>query len=176
MAKASPKKIPTSRSSKKALKKSRAAAAPASRAKPKAAKSLKTRKGAPSAKSTRTSFSKSAKTSDSAKTKISSVKNLSLKSPEPKTLGKPVKLHEVVSEFSIATTSHEDLSLSSLRGKKVVLYFYPKDSTPGCTTEGIEFNKLLPQFKKSNAEVFGVSRDNLKSHDKFRAKYEFQFD
>jgi peroxiredoxin Q/BCP len=56
-----------------------------------------------------------------------------------------------------------------------VLYFYPKDSTPGCTTQGIEFNELLSQFKKQNTEVYGISRDSLKSHDKFICKYDFKF-
>ena len=67
-------------------------------------------------------------------------------------------------------------SLSELKGKKVVLYFYPKDNTPGCTTEGIEFNELLSQFKKANTIVFGISRDSLKSHDKFITKYDFKLE
>jgi peroxiredoxin Q/BCP len=75
----------------------------------------------------------------------------------------------------VPSSDGETFSLSEKKGKKIVLYFYPKDSTPGCTTEGIEFNELLPQFKKLNAEVYGVSRDSLKSHDKFICKYDFKF-
>ena len=60
-------------------------------------------------------------------------------------------------------------------GHWLALYFYPKDSTPGCTTEGVEFNALLPKFKRAGAVVLGVSRDSLKSHDNFRAKQGFRF-
>jgi peroxiredoxin Q/BCP len=87
-----------------------------------------------------------------------------------------MKLNEAVPEFKIPTTYAGDLSLNSLKGKKVVLYFYPKDNTPGCTTEGIEFNQLLPEFKKANVEVFGISRDSVKSHDNFICKYDFKFE
>lgn len=62
-----------------------------------------------------------------------------------------------------------------LLGKSWVLYFYPKDSTPGCTTEGIDFNALYDEFLANNCEVIGVSRDNLKSHDKFICKHGFRF-
>ena len=61
-------------------------------------------------------------------------------------------------------------------GKYVVIYFYPKDDTPGCTIETNDFNKLLSKFKKLECEVFGISKDNLKSHDKFRDKYNIKFD
>ena len=61
-------------------------------------------------------------------------------------------------------------------GNFVVLYFYPKDDTPGCTIETNDFNKLLPKFKKLNCEILGISKDNLKSHDKFRDKYKIKFD
>lgn len=87
-----------------------------------------------------------------------------------------VELGKKVPNFKIPSSSGETLSLSSLKGKKVVLYFYPKDSTPGCTTEGIEFNDLLPQFKKKNTVIIGVSRDSLKSHEKFICKYDFKFE
>ncbi|MBB3832580.1 peroxiredoxin Q/BCP [Xanthomonas arboricola] len=66
-------------------------------------------------------------------------------------------------------------SLRDYAGKWLVLYFYPKDSTPGCTTEGLDFNALLPQFKKAGAVVLGVSRDSVKSHDNFCAKQGFTF-
>lgn len=66
--------------------------------------------------------------------------------------------------------------LGDHKGKKIILYFYPKDMTPGCTTEGHDFSKLLPQFRKLKAEVFGVSRDSLKSHEKFCAKEGYKVD
>lgn len=87
-----------------------------------------------------------------------------------------VELGKKVPNFKIPSSSGETLNLTSLKGKKVVLYFYPKDNTPGCTTEGIEFNELLQQFKKQNAVIFGVSRDSLKSHEKFICKYDFKFE
>lgn len=87
-----------------------------------------------------------------------------------------VSMGKKVPAFSIASSSGETFSLTANKGKKIVLYFYPKDSTPGCTTESIEFNELLPQFKKLNAIVVGVSRDSLKSHDKFICKYDFKFE
>ena len=65
--------------------------------------------------------------------------------------------------------------IASQRGKHVVIYFYPKDSTPGCTTEGLEFNALLPQFQALGASVLGVSRDSVKSHDNFCARQGFDF-
>jgi peroxiredoxin Q/BCP len=86
-----------------------------------------------------------------------------------------VAVGKKVPAFSIASSEGEAFSLGDKKGKKIVLYFYPKDSTPGCTTQGIEFNELLGQFKKQNAEVYGISRDSLKSHDKFICKYDFKF-
>ena len=66
-------------------------------------------------------------------------------------------------------------TLADYAGHWLVLYFYPKDSTPGCTTEGIDFNALLPKFRKLDADVLGVSRDSVKSHDNFCAKQGFRF-
>jgi len=62
------------------------------------------------------------------------------------------------------------------QGKHVILYFYPKDSTPGCTNEGIDFSTKLSEFKAKNCEVFGISRDSLKSHENFKKKYDFNFE
>lgn len=76
----------------------------------------------------------------------------------------------------LALSSGATARLSDYAGKWLVLYFYPKDSTPGCTTEGIDFNALLPKFRKLGAEVLGVSRDSLKSHQNFCAKHGFRFD
>ena len=78
--------------------------------------------------------------------------------------------------FKIPSTSKNEYSLKDSLGKYVVIYFYPKDDTPGCTIETNDFNKLLPKFKKLNCDVFGISKDNLKSHDKFRDKYKIKFD
>jgi len=75
----------------------------------------------------------------------------------------------------LALSGGEQTSLGALAGQWLVLYFYPKDSTPGCTTEGIDFNALLPEFTRLDARVFGVSRDSVKSHDNFCAKQGFAF-
>lgn len=86
----------------------------------------------------------------------------------------PIALDQPVPDFTAAATGGE-FTLSTLRGKKVVLYFYPKDNTPGCTTEGLQFRDLYPKFKKAGAEIVGVSRDSLRSHDNFKAKLELPF-
>lgn len=78
-------------------------------------------------------------------------------------------------DLPLALSGGETTTLGTLAGQWLVLYFYPKDSTPGCTTEGIDFNALLPQFIQAGARVFGVSRDSVKSHDTFCAKQGFAF-
>lgn len=85
-------------------------------------------------------------------------------------------MNRVVKDFSAAATGDKTVRLKDLRGKKVVLYFYPKDSTPGCTTEGQDFRDLHRKFRRANAVVLGVSRDSIASHEKFRAKHDFPFD
>jgi peroxiredoxin Q/BCP len=87
----------------------------------------------------------------------------------------PIAVDQPVPDFTAAATGGDDIALSSLRGKKVVLYFYPKDNTPGCTTEGLQFRDLYPRFQKAGAEVLGVSRDSLRSHENFKAKLELPF-
>ena len=84
-------------------------------------------------------------------------------------------MNRVVADFKSASTGDKTIRLKEVRGKKVVLYFYPKDSTPGCTTEGQDFRDLHARFKRAGAIVFGVSRDSLASHEKFKAKHEFPF-
>lgn len=79
-------------------------------------------------------------------------------------------------EFTAAATGDKTIKLKDLRGKNVVLYFYPKDSTPGCTTEGRDFSALHAKFKKADTVIFGVSRDSIASHDKFKEKQGFVFD
>ena len=85
-------------------------------------------------------------------------------------------LNRVVADFSVATTGDTTMRLKEFRGKNVVLDFYPKDSTPGCTQEGIDFAALHAKFRRNNTEIFGVSRDSLASHEKFKAKQNFPFD
>ena len=80
------------------------------------------------------------------------------------------------SNFSLPSTNKKKFILKDNVGQYVVLYFYPKDDTPGCTIETNEFNKLLPKFKKLQCEVYGISKDSLKSHDKFKEKYKIKFD
>lgn len=85
-------------------------------------------------------------------------------------------LNTVVPDFSLPTTGGSSFSLSSVRGKIVVIYFYPKDSTPGCTLEGQQFRDLYAQFSTVDALILGISRDSLKSHDNFKAKQAFPFE
>ena len=87
-----------------------------------------------------------------------------------------MKVNSKAPSFSLPSTSNNGYSLKDSLGKYVVLYFYPKDDTPGCTIETNDFNKLLAKFKKLNCEILGISKDNLKSHDKFRDKYKIKFD
>lgn len=85
-------------------------------------------------------------------------------------------LNRVVKDFSCAATGEQTIQLKALRGKKVVLYFYPKDSTPGCTTEGQDFRNLFAKFKRQNTVIYGASRDSIASHEKFKEKQSFPFD
>ena len=85
-------------------------------------------------------------------------------------LGKPVP------DFSLPSTGGATFRLSDARGAKLVLYFYPKDNTPGCTTEGMQFRDLHTEFRKAGCEVFGVSRDSLRSHESFKSKMKFPFE
>jgi peroxiredoxin Q/BCP len=88
--------------------------------------------------------------------------------------GKP--LTKSILSLPLALSGGTQATLADYTGKWLVLYFYPKDSTPGCTTEGIDFNALLPKFRKLGAEILGVSRDSLKSHQNFCEKQGFKFD
>ena len=82
---------------------------------------------------------------------------------------------ERVADFEVEST-HGTFRLSDHLGRPVVLYFYPKDNTPGCTTEGLQFRDLYKDFRKAGAEVYGISRDSLKSHESFKAKMDFPFE
>jgi Peroxiredoxin len=85
------------------------------------------------------------------------------------------KLPASTLKLSLALGDGTTTTLAGYNGRWLVLYFYPKDSTPGCTTEGLDFNALLPKFKKLDAEVLGVSKDSVKSHANFCAKQGFKF-
>ncbi|MBL8857325.1 MAG: peroxiredoxin [Planctomycetes bacterium] len=87
-----------------------------------------------------------------------------------------LELNDPAPDFNLPSTSGKSISLKELRGKRVVLYFYPKDDTPGCTTEACDFRDSLVRLKSRSAVVLGVSKDSLTSHSKFRAKYELPFD
>lgn len=81
-----------------------------------------------------------------------------------------------VAEFEAQATGEKTISLSGLEGRRVILFFYPKDSTPGCTREGQDFRDLQREFEALNTVIFGVSRDSLKSHERFRDQQDFPFD
>lgn len=86
-----------------------------------------------------------------------------------------VQVGQIVPDFTLPGSNGKDVSLSDFRGKKVVIYFYPKDMTPGCTTESCEFRDFHGDYNKLNTEVIGISPDDLKSHDKFIEKYNLPF-
>ncbi len=86
-----------------------------------------------------------------------------------------IEVGNAAPELELPANGGRTVSLASLRGKNVVLYFYPKDNTPGCTKEGQGFRDAYAAFQEQNAEVLGVSRDSVKSHENFAAKYEFPF-
>jgi len=85
-------------------------------------------------------------------------------------------LNQVVPEFELPSTGGKNFKLSDYRGKTVVLYFYPKDATPGCTTQGQQFRNTYAEFQTANTEIFGISRDSLKSHENFKANFSFPFE
>ncbi|MBC7943777.1 MAG: peroxiredoxin [Burkholderiales bacterium] len=85
-------------------------------------------------------------------------------------------LNKSVPNIELPATGGKTIRLADLRGRTTVLYFYPKDNTPGCTTEGQQFRDLSPQFERLGCEIYGISRDSLKSHESFKAKMEFPFE
>ena len=87
-----------------------------------------------------------------------------------------VSLDQPVADFNAAATSGQQVSLRALKGQQVVIYFYPKDSTPGCTTEGQDFRDQHAAFQAANTVVFGVSRDGMRSHENFKCKQAFPFE
>ena len=87
-----------------------------------------------------------------------------------------VQIGKKVAQFSLPATGDKTLSLDDFKGSKLVLYFYPKDNTPGCTLEGQDFRDRHTQFQKAGVVILGVSRDSVKSHENFKAKQGFPFD
>lgn len=87
-----------------------------------------------------------------------------------------VSIGKKVPSFSAAATGDKTVSLDDFKGKNLVIYFYPKDSTPGCTLEGQNFRDQYAAFQQANTDILGVSRDSLKAHENFRAKQSFPFD
>lgn len=81
----------------------------------------------------------------------------------------PLTIGDSLPALMVKATSGKNFDLSSLRGKNVLIYFYPKDATPGCTTEAQDFRDLMPEFARLNCEILGVSRDSMNSHEKFKA-------
>ena len=86
-----------------------------------------------------------------------------------------VNVGKRVDNFTLPATGDQNLSLSDFIGSSLIIYFYPKDNTPGCTREGQDFRDLYPQFTEAGADILGVSRDSLKTHGNFRKKHEFPF-
>jgi len=85
-------------------------------------------------------------------------------------------LNQPVPDFALPATSDKTIQLSDFLGKYVVVYFYPKDSTPGCTTQGMQFRDAYADFQQANTDIVGISRDPVKSHENFKAKFSFPFE
>ncbi|ABI59877.1 peroxiredoxin [Nitrosomonas eutropha] len=82
---------------------------------------------------------------------------------------------DLIPDFELASTGNKQFRLSGIKSKYLVIFFYPKDDTPGCTNEGQQFRDLYPEFVQEGCEIVGISRDSLKSHEKFREKYNFPY-
>lgn len=88
----------------------------------------------------------------------------------------PSALHKIVPNFSAAMTGDQTFQLTDYKGKNLILFFYPKDNTPGCTTESIAFRDFYPQFQQKNTLIFGISRDSIRSHESFKEKIGMPFE
>lgn len=118
-------------------------------------------------------------TKKSAKKKVAkkkTAKKAAAKSANLKVYKAKTAVGKKVPDFSVPQTGDATFKLSDYAGKKLVIYFYPKDSTPGCTVEGHDFTKLHKKFKAAGAEVFGVSRDSLRSHENFKSKQNYSIE
>jgi peroxiredoxin Q/BCP len=118
---------------------------------------------------------KSAKKPAPKKPKKAAAKKTAPAKKAAKTPVKGIKVGDRAPDFTLPTDGTGDVTLSALRGKAVVLYFYPRDDTPGCTVEACTFNDNLPDFSRLKAEIVGVSKDNEASHARFRNKYKLGF-
>ncbi|MGE4131527.1 MAG: peroxiredoxin [Bdellovibrionales bacterium] len=137
-------------------------------------KTKKTTKKVTAKKATKKLTAKSKKT---APKKTAKAKTKSKTTGSAKAISKPaVSIGQTLPTLTLPATGGRTVSLSDLKGKHVVLFFYPKDSTPGCTMEGHDFTRLHDQFKATNTEVFGISRDNMKSHEKFKECESYSID
>jgi peroxiredoxin Q/BCP len=87
-----------------------------------------------------------------------------------------ITVGKTVPDFELSATSEQNFKLSQLQGQNIVLYFYPKDDTPGCTREGQDFRDLSDEFRRFNTIIFGISRDTLRSHENFKAQQGFPFE
>lgn len=87
-----------------------------------------------------------------------------------------ISIGQIIPDCRLPATGNQEISLADYSGKKIVLYFYPKDSTPGCTTEGINFRDHFDEFLALNTIILGVSRDSIKAHENFKSKQQFPFD
>jgi thioredoxin-dependent peroxiredoxin len=86
-----------------------------------------------------------------------------------------MKIGSKIPKLKLPATGGKDIDLADYKGKVLIVYFYPKDNTPGCTQEGIDFRDLYKDFVKAGAEIVGISRDSVRSHENFAAKYKFPF-
>lgn len=91
------------------------------------------------------------------------------------TIAMSAEIDQLAPTFELAATGERTIALEALRGRNVVLYFYPKDNTPGCTQEGQDFRDLYAEFQKLDTEILGISRDSARSHENFSNKYQFPF-
>ena len=153
------------KATKKAAKKKASKKKAVKKATKKAAKKKTTAKKATKKKSTKKTTKKTTKKPTTKKTTKKSTSSSS-----------GLKVGDAVSSLTLEATGGHQINLSQLKGQNVVVYFYPKDSTPGCTVEGSDFTRLHDQFKKQNTEVFGVSRDSMKSHENFKAKQNYSIE
>lgn len=134
-------------------------------------------KGKANAKAKTRGRNAAAKTKRQAKPKTVKRKTTNAKVAKPKVpAAMPAVNLRQLPDMEVQTTSGGRLQLTNLKGKNVVIYFYPKDDTPGCTTEGCDIRDHYPEFQRLNAVVLGVSRDDLTSHERFKAKFNFPFE
>jgi peroxiredoxin Q/BCP len=132
---------------------------------------------AKTSKTKKSTATKSAAKKSTAKKMVNKpIKSSAAKSKPTATVPATSLLGQTVAPFSVFNSKGEALTQETLKGRKAVLYFYPKDDTPGCTLEGQQFSQLAPEFTDANTVVFGVSKDSVESHDKFICKYDFKID